>query len=135
MVRSKSWNRSWLSLTERRIDRPALLTRKSIESSSLLSRSARSSIASRSDRSHGKTYAVPPRASIAARVASSLSLPRATSTGMPPAWATLCAVTWPMPEEAPVITTVLPLSAATVPLSLASESSSCSSQKFQTRSA
>ena len=55
---------------------------------------------------------MPPRSSIADLVSSSLSLPRATSTGMPPAWATLSAVTWPMPEEAPVITTCLPLSAA-----------------------
>ena len=28
---------------------------------------------------------------------------------MPPAWATLSAMTWPMPEEAPVITTYLPV--------------------------
>ena len=50
---------------------------------------------------------------------------------MPPACATLNAVTIPMPEEAPVMTTVLPRSASTVFLSSARESSSCSSQKFQ----
>ncbi len=85
-------------------------------------------MASRSERSHGKTYAVPPRRSIAARVSSSLSLPRATSTGMPPHWATLSAVTWPMPEEAPVITTCLPLSASRLRASRPVASSRFSSQ-------
>ena len=40
-----------------------------------------------------------------------LVLPRATSSGMPPAAAILSAAALPMPDEAPVITTVLPLTA------------------------
>ena len=47
---------------------------------------------------------------------------------MPPALATWTAVTRPMPEEAPVITTVLPVSALTVAESPLIESSSISSQ-------
>ena len=47
---------------------------------------------------------------------------------MPPAWATLSAVTWPMPEEAPVMTTYLPLSAARVLESRPVEVSRFSSQ-------
>ncbi len=105
-----------------------MLTTKSIDGSSSIIRSHSWSIAPRSERSHGKTYAAPPRSSIAALVSSSLSLPRATSTGTPPAWATLSAVTCPMPDEAPVITTYLPVSASRAPRSRAVEVSRCSSQ-------
>ncbi len=128
MVRSKSWNRSCESFSDRRIERPALLTTKSTDGSSAVICSHSRSIASRSDRSHGKTYAVPPRISIVALVSSSLSLPRATRTGTPPACATLSAVTWPMPDEAPVITTYLPVSASRTSGSRPVERSRCSSQ-------
>ncbi len=47
---------------------------------------------------------------------------------MAPALATWTAVTRPMPEEAPVMTTVLPVSAFTTEESLLMESSSISSQ-------
>ena len=47
---------------------------------------------------------------------------------MPPAWATLSAVTWPMPEEAPVITTYLPVSASRLRGSRPVDSSRFSSQ-------
>ena len=45
---------------------------------------------------------------IRARSVSSLESVRATRIGMPPARATLIAVSSPMPEEAPVMTTVRP---------------------------
>ena len=70
---------------------------------------------------------MPPWLSISRLVASSLSAPRATRIGMAPALETWRAVTRPMPEEAPVITTVLPVSALTVAESLLIESSSTSS--------
>ena len=55
------------------------------------------------------TYAVPPAATISARTSSSFSTLRATSSGTPPAAATFSAVARPMPEEAPVISTCLPV--------------------------
>ncbi len=57
------------------------------------------------------TYAVPPSRSISALTSSSFSTLRATSSGMPPAAATLSAAARPMPLDAPVITTVLPFTA------------------------
>ena len=50
-------------------------------------------------------------ASISALTSSSFSLVRATRIGMPPAAATFSAAARPMPDEAPVMTTVLPLTA------------------------
>ena len=49
--------------------------------------------------------------SISRLVSSSLSALRATSSGMPPALAILNAAALPIPLEAPVISTVLPLTA------------------------
>ena len=69
------------------------------------------SIASKSLRSHGATYAVPPAASISALTSSSFSRVRATRIGMPPAAAIFSAAARPMPEDAPVMMTVLPLTA------------------------
>ena len=54
---------------------------------------------------------MPPLRSISALAASSLSSERATSIGIPPAAAILCAAARPMPLEAPVMITVLPLTA------------------------
>ncbi len=65
-----------------------------------------------SDRSAAYTYAVPPAATISARVSSSFSTLRATSSGTPPAAATFSALARPMPEEAPVIITCRPSSAS-----------------------
>ena len=47
---------------------------------------------------------------------------------MPPAWATLSAVTWPMPDEAPVITTYFPVNASRAPASCPVDWSRWSSQ-------
>ena len=55
---------------------------------------------------------MPPAASISALASSSLSIERATSSGMPPASAIFSAAARPMPLEAPVMTTVRPLMAA-----------------------
>ena len=54
---------------------------------------------------------MPPSRSISALTSSSFSCVRATSSGMPPAAATLIAAALPMPLDAPVITTVLPFTA------------------------
>ena len=69
------------------------------------------SIASKSLRSHGATCAVPPAASISALTSSSFSFVRATRIGIPPAAAIFSAAARPMPLDAPVMTTVLPLTA------------------------
>ena len=55
--------------------------------------------------------AVPPAASISARVSSSFSGVRATSSTVPPASPTLSAADLPIPDEAPVIITTLPATA------------------------
>ena len=57
-------------------------------------------------------WAVPPPATISSLVSSSLSSERATSSTVAPASATLTAVALPIPEEAPVISTTLPRTAA-----------------------
>ena len=54
---------------------------------------------------------MPPAASISALTSSSFSAVRATSSGIPPAAAIFSAAALPIPLEAPVITTVLPLTA------------------------
>ena len=53
--------------------------------------------------------ASPPASSISALVSSSFSGVRATSSTVAPAAADLIAAALPMPDEAPVISTVLPL--------------------------
>src|SRR4051794_19751904 len=58
---------------------------------------------------------MPPAASTAAAVSSSLSRPRATSTTSPPAAPIRSAVTAPMPDDAPVISATLPLTASSSP--------------------
>ena len=52
--------------------------------------------------------AVPPASSISFLVSSSFSGVRATSSAVAPASATLIAAALPMPDEAPVIITILP---------------------------
>ena len=54
---------------------------------------------------------MPPSSSISFLVSSSLSSERATSSGIPPAAAIFWAAAFPIPLEAPVMTTVLPLTA------------------------
>ena len=55
---------------------------------------------------------MPPRISISSLTSSSFSALRATMIGIPPEAATFRAVERPIPLEAPVITTVRPLIAA-----------------------
>ena len=57
-------------------------------------------------------WAIPPAVSISRFASSSLSSERATSSTVAPASATLTAVALPIPEEAPVISTTLPRTAA-----------------------
>ena len=109
-MRSKSWKRSCDSL-QRPPDRAAGVVDHEVDRRQLgrsAARTARRSPRGRRGRT-GRRAPCRRGARSSAWVSSSLSLPRATSTGMPPAWATLSAVTWPMPDEAPVITTYLPV--------------------------
>ncbi|CAG6876566.1 hypothetical protein PICSAR240_02103 [Mycobacterium avium subsp. paratuberculosis] len=64
-------------------------------------------MASMSDRSHGYTWALPPFSRISEATFSRFSRVRATSATTPPASAIFLAAASPMPEEAPVISTVL----------------------------
>jgi hypothetical protein len=80
------------------------------------------------DRSAVYAYAVPPAASISARTSSSFSAPRATSSGIPPAAAIFSAAARPIPLEAPVMTTVRPLTAAPNERSRKRSGSRCFSQ-------
>src|SRR6202012_635050 len=68
-------------------------------------------MSSTSVRSHGWTLAVPPSCSISIATCSSLDLVRATSSTWPPAAPTFSAVASPIPDEAPVISTVRRLTA------------------------
>jgi hypothetical protein len=72
---------------------------------------------------------VPPVASISTLTSSSFSAVRATSSGIPPAAATLSAAARPMPLDAPVMTTVLPLTAPANERSLNRSGSRLRSQK------
>src|SRR5713226_9735187 len=92
MVRWKSWNRSYEASIERRIERPALLTRMSTPPWSARTRLIIASHCSRSERSVGYTKARPPPASISPFKASSFSLVRETSTTFAPWRPTSCAV-------------------------------------------
>ena len=115
MVRSKSWKRS-CGEPQRAADRAAGVVDHEVDRRQLgrpAARRARRSPRGRTGR-RGRRGPCRRAARCVARVSSSLSLPRATSTGMPPACATLSAVTWPMPDEAPVITTYLPVSASRI---------------------
>ena len=68
-------------------------------------------IASVSVRSHGWTCASPPTSSIFAFTASSFSRVRETSRTLAPFTPTRTAVASPMPDEAPVMSMVLPSTA------------------------
>ena len=68
-------------------------------------------MSSMSDMSHLWMWATPPARSISAFVSSSLSTERATSRTVAPASAHLTAAALPIPEEAPVISTILPRTA------------------------
>ena len=107
-MRSKSWKRSYESAIERRIERPALLTRMSTLPCSASTSSAMRSTSSVSERSARWMWASPPASSISFLVSSSFSGVRATSSTVAPASAALIAAALPIPEEAPVIITVLP---------------------------
>ena len=64
-----------------------------------------------SDMSQRWMWATPPARSISALVSSSFSIERATSSTVAPASAHLTAAALPIPEEAPVIRTILPRTA------------------------
>ena len=68
-------------------------------------------MSSMSDMSQRWMWAEPPAATISSRVSSSFSTERATSSTVAPASATLTAVALPIPEEAPVMRTILPRTA------------------------
>ena len=65
-----------------------------------------------SDMSQRWMWATPPARSISSFVSSSFSTERATSSTVAPASATFTAVALPIPDEAPVISTTLPRTAA-----------------------
>src|SRR3546814_5188865 len=88
---------------ERRIERPALLTRMSTAPCSLSTVAISASHEASSARSAVYAQHLPPPAMIWSRVLNSSSSPRATMRVLAPASAILNAAALPMPDDAPVI--------------------------------
>ena len=106
---SKSWKRSNVPVSDRRIERPALLTRMSTPPAASTS-AISPSMAVMSDRSQTEMRACPPASAISAATRCSSSRRRATSHTSAPRSASALAVASPMPDEPPVTSTRLPIS-------------------------